>query len=74
MSVNNSLYLGPIQYFGNNEQKEKYITPFTNGENVYGILIQQYFSYYINDLLYFRLAVLHCQNQEMALMLEQLLL
>lgn len=34
MSVNNSLYLGPIQYFGNNEQKEKFIAPFTNGENI----------------------------------------
>ncbi|XP_044261361.1 short-chain specific acyl-CoA dehydrogenase, mitochondrial [Tribolium madens] len=34
MSVNNSLYLGPIQYFGNKEQKEKFITPFTKGDKV----------------------------------------
>lgn len=34
MSVNNSLYLGPIQGFGNDAQKEKFIRPYTNGENV----------------------------------------
>ncbi|XP_076619484.1 activator-recruited cofactor subunit 42 isoform X1 [Colletes latitarsis] len=28
MSVHNSLYLGPIEKFGNKNQKEKYITPF----------------------------------------------
>ena len=27
MSVNNSLFLGPIEYFGNDNQKEKYIIP-----------------------------------------------
>lgn len=36
MSVNNSLYLGPIQQFGNKEQKEKFITPFTTGDKVCG--------------------------------------
>ncbi|XP_067014958.2 short-chain specific acyl-CoA dehydrogenase, mitochondrial isoform X2 [Anabrus simplex] len=34
MSVNNSLYLGPIAKFGNKEQKEKFIRPFTTGERV----------------------------------------
>lgn len=34
MSVNNSLYLGPIQHFGTAAQKEKFITPFTTGERV----------------------------------------
>ncbi|KAL1110380.1 hypothetical protein AAG570_007911 [Ranatra chinensis] len=34
MSVNNSLYLGPIMKFGNDKQKEKYISPFTSGAKV----------------------------------------
>lgn len=34
MSVNNSLYLGPINKFGNDKQKEEYITPFTTGEKI----------------------------------------
>lgn len=34
MSVNNSLYLGPINEFGNDLQKQQFITPFTSGENV----------------------------------------
>ncbi|KAF4520942.1 hypothetical protein B566_EDAN008917, partial [Ephemera danica] len=34
MSVNNSLYLGPINKFGTPEQKKKFITPFTAGERV----------------------------------------
>lgn len=34
MSVNNSLYLGPIDYFGTDKQKEKYITPFVTGEKI----------------------------------------
>ncbi|XP_071448455.1 short-chain specific acyl-CoA dehydrogenase, mitochondrial [Hetaerina americana] len=34
MSVNNSLYLGPIQKFGTKEQKEKFVRPFTNGDRV----------------------------------------
>lgn len=34
MSVNNSLYLGPILQFGTKEQKEKYIAPFTKGDKV----------------------------------------
>lgn len=31
MSVNNSLYIGPILAFGNEEQKKKFISPFTTG-------------------------------------------
>lgn len=34
MSVNNSLYLGPLLKFGNTAQKEKYITPFTQGVKI----------------------------------------
>ncbi|XP_065359832.1 short-chain specific acyl-CoA dehydrogenase, mitochondrial [Calliphora vicina] len=34
MSVNNSLYLGPILGFGNDAQKQKFITPFTAGDPV----------------------------------------
>lgn len=34
MSVNNSLYLGPLLKFGNDKQKEKYVTPFTNGSKI----------------------------------------
>lgn len=31
MSVNNSLYIGPILAFGNEKQKKEYVTPFTTG-------------------------------------------
>ncbi|XP_073832936.1 short-chain specific acyl-CoA dehydrogenase, mitochondrial-like [Musca autumnalis] len=34
MSVNNSLYLGPIYAFGNDKQKQEYITPYTTGDIV----------------------------------------
>ncbi|XP_061886818.1 short-chain specific acyl-CoA dehydrogenase, mitochondrial isoform X1 [Entelurus aequoreus] len=34
VSVNNSLYLGPVLKFGTEEQKHKWITPFTSGEKV----------------------------------------
>mgnify|MGYP002224298011 CR=1 FL=1 len=34
MSVNNSLYLGPIMKFGTDKQKEEFIRPFTAGERV----------------------------------------
>lgn len=34
MSVNNSLYLGPLLKFGSKAQHEKYITPFTTGGRV----------------------------------------
>ncbi|EEB18334.1 Short-chain specific acyl-CoA dehydrogenase, putative [Pediculus humanus corporis] len=34
MSVNNSLYLGPILKFGTDEQKKNFITPFTTGDRV----------------------------------------
>lgn len=34
MSVNNSLYLGPIDKFGNDSQKKKYISEFTNGDKI----------------------------------------
>lgn len=34
MSVNNSLYLGPILKFGTDKQKEQFIKPFTEGERV----------------------------------------
>jgi len=34
MSVNNSLYLGPVNKFGNAKQKEQFVTPFTDGSRV----------------------------------------
>uniref|UniRef100_A0A8C5BS53 short-chain acyl-CoA dehydrogenase n=1 Tax=Gadus morhua TaxID=8049 RepID=A0A8C5BS53_GADMO len=34
VSVNNSLYIGPILKYGNEEQKKQWITPFTTGEKV----------------------------------------
>lgn len=34
MSVNNSLYLGPLMAWGTSEQKEKYVQPFTSGDRV----------------------------------------
>ncbi|XP_061590038.1 short-chain specific acyl-CoA dehydrogenase, mitochondrial [Cololabis saira] len=34
VSVNNSLYIGPILKFGTEEQKKKWIPPFTSGEKV----------------------------------------
>lgn len=34
MSVNNSLYLGPILAFGNDRQKETFVTPYTNGHKI----------------------------------------
>lgn len=34
MSVNNSLYLGPIQKWATPEQKERFLTPFLHGERV----------------------------------------
>lgn len=34
MSVNNSLYLGPLEQFANEQQKQNYVVPFTNGERV----------------------------------------
>ncbi|ESO84625.1 hypothetical protein LOTGIDRAFT_131888, partial [Lottia gigantea] len=34
MSVNNSLYLGPIKHFANADQKETFLKPFLNGDQV----------------------------------------
>jgi len=34
MSAHNSLYLGPIKYFGNHKQKEDFITPFITGDKI----------------------------------------
>ncbi|QQR80089.1 MAG: acyl-CoA dehydrogenase [Deltaproteobacteria bacterium] len=34
MSVNNSLYCGPIVKFGTQAQKEKYVTPFASGQKL----------------------------------------
>ncbi len=34
MSVNNSLYCGPITKFGTQAQKEKYLTPFASGQKL----------------------------------------
>lgn len=32
MSAHNSLYCSPVYYFGNDEQKEKYLTPCASGK------------------------------------------
>ncbi|BFZ18936.1 hypothetical protein BsWGS_21975 [Bradybaena similaris] len=34
MSVNNSLYLSPIQKYGTKEQKEKFLKPFLSGDQI----------------------------------------
>ncbi|XP_063368664.1 short-chain specific acyl-CoA dehydrogenase, mitochondrial [Cydia amplana] len=34
MSVNNSLYLGPVLHFGNDKQKQEFVTPFCTGDPV----------------------------------------
>jgi butyryl-CoA dehydrogenase len=34
MSVNNSLYLGPILKFGTEKQKETFVPPFAAGERI----------------------------------------
>lgn len=34
MSVNNSLYLGPIMNFGNQQQKESFVAPYTFGSHI----------------------------------------
>lgn len=34
MSVNNSLYLGPVMGFGNDKQKKSFVAPYTSGEKV----------------------------------------
>ncbi|XP_055637596.1 short-chain specific acyl-CoA dehydrogenase, mitochondrial-like [Toxorhynchites rutilus septentrionalis] len=34
MSVNNSLYLGPIERYGNEQQKQKYVAGYTDGKTV----------------------------------------
>lgn len=31
MSVNNSLYLGPLLHWGNDKQKKEFVSPFCNG-------------------------------------------
>ena len=34
MSVNNSLYCGPVKHFGNEAQKAEYLTPFASGDKL----------------------------------------
>jgi butyryl-CoA dehydrogenase len=34
LSVNNSLYAHPLEHFGTEEQKQKYLTPFAKGEKI----------------------------------------
>lgn len=44
MSVNNSLYLGPILSWGTDSQKQEYVAPFTNGMLVYKISLITFWS------------------------------
>ena len=34
MSAHNSLYIGPIKYFGSDKQKQEFIQPYTTGEKM----------------------------------------
>ena len=34
MSAHNSLYIGPLKYFGNDQQKQDHIQPFTTGDKI----------------------------------------
>ncbi len=34
MSAHNSLYLGPVKYFGNTQQKQEMLAPFTDGQKI----------------------------------------
>lgn len=34
MSVNNSLYLGPLEHFGSEQLKQQFVVPYTAGERV----------------------------------------
>jgi butyryl-CoA dehydrogenase len=34
MSAHNSLYLSPVKYFGNAQQKESMLKPFTDGRKI----------------------------------------
>ena len=34
MSAHNSLYIGPIKYFGSDKQKQEFIQPYTTGEKI----------------------------------------
>jgi len=34
MSAHNSLYLSPLKYFGNDEQKKQYVSPFIDGNKI----------------------------------------
>lgn len=34
MSVNNSLYCGPLDKFATDKQKEEFLTPFASGEKI----------------------------------------
>ena len=34
MSAHNSLYMGPLKYFGNEDQKQNMLAPFTDGSKI----------------------------------------
>ena len=34
MSAHNSLYIGPLKYFGNDQQKKDHVQPFTTGDKI----------------------------------------
>merc|ERR1711953_1471421 len=34
MSAHNSLYIGPLKYFGNDQQKQDHVAPYVNGDKV----------------------------------------
>lgn len=53
MSVNNSLYLGPILHWGTDKQKADFVTPFCSGTNNYRVQVLTITK--LNLLLYFNI-------------------
>ena len=68
-----SLYLGPINKFANEKQKELYLKPYTTGKKIGIKRVLQIVSRKINmKHLQIIKGALPCPNQEMARMLERL--
>merc|ERR550517_774388 len=41
MSAHNSLYMGPLKYFGNEDQKQSMLAPFTDGSKIGGFCLSE---------------------------------
>lgn len=66
MSVNNSLYLGPLMKYGNDQQKRDWIQPFVNGGKVGCFALSEPGNHYLfsSSIDLFKTALII--NQEMA--------